>query len=304
MSALARNCRDVLAANDETAPVAILLAQALRLARREAIELPGDGDTLVSEAIGRLGEPLATQLRVVSAPAPAVTDLRKLVAGIETARYADDVRHDVAHVAILARRFLDGLDASTQNEATVFSLEILADQTIAAYGEAGNVLPPMIPTDIAAPLALATRMSRSGIAVVMLGLTTQSRLVRATFEDGHLCGTTIEDEATFSMTAFRRWERQYPLQYGFEADENDAFLRTMEGLGTSDLPGRRTLLVLDTALQSLPMNLLKAGDDFAATRRAMAAAPRSLGSPRRNGVEIGKRVRRRPGFRRCQAQRC
>jgi hypothetical protein len=273
VQAMAGNCRAVLAEEDEVAPIATLLAQAVRLARAQAVPLPEDIDHLIEDAVSQLGEPLATTVRTYAARSPDAVDLVRLSTSLETARYSSDAGFDVANLALLARRFLATGEALDFPSA-VFALEVLADQAAVRRDPSGEPIPPVLPATLGSPLAAAVEIAGDGLGVVMLGLDENSRLVRAHVEArGEHTGVEREPEHVFSNQAFRAWSRTYPYAYGFEEDEGNAFLNSMRGIGLSALPEERTVLVMDTALQTLPPNLIKVADEFAARDRPVALAP-------------------------------
>lgn len=106
----------------------------------------------------------------------------------------------------------------------------------------------------------------------MLGISGEWRLVTVTASAGTL-RTMCEDEITFSFDRFQAWEEEYPYRYGVDEDTFNLFYTSTEGLGLSDLPKGRILVVCDTRLQSLPPNLFRVGEHFAGQSRPIAAVP-------------------------------
>ena len=125
----------------------------------------------------------------------------------------------------------------------------------------------------------------------MVGINGESRLVTVTASAGTL-RTTCEDERTFSFERFHAWEEEFPSRYGIDEDTFNLFYTSTEGLGLSDLPEGRILVVSDTRLQSLPPNLFRVGDHFAGQSRPMAAVPSLswLAAARRDPAETNSRL--------------
>lgn len=277
-------CRDALDYPPELAPIASLLSQVMRSARLAGMTLDGELEALHADALGRIGEPLASTLRIHHAASPTAEDLAALAGRIDTARYATDVGFDVGNLALLARRYLAGAATADDPKLAVYAIELLADQAVAADDE-GTAL-PQFPTSSEAPLETARKISRTGLGVAMLGLDERSRLVRAQVVDGEVSPPIIEAMEVFDAAAYEAWRRRYPYAYGFiDEPRRDAdgrllravdlggFAQSLQGIGVSDLPAQRTVLVLDTNLQLLPPNILKVGDDLAGAARAMAMVP-------------------------------
>lgn len=279
-----RSCRAALEHRPELAPVATLLGQCMRLARAHGVAVPGEAVVVLEEAMTRVGEPLAEALRIYNADTPTAEDLATLAARLETARFATDAGYDLGNLALVARRYLGGSAQTGDPKLAAYAVELLSDQTLAIEADFGAG--PLKPGDSNTPISIAIEMSKTGLSLVMLGLDDQDNLVRCQFVDGEAVDPVVETADTFSYAAFDRWRSVYPFGYNTIGDRKrdaagrlnaspdlGAFLDTMAGLGVSELPPQRCLLVLDTSLQSLPANVLKAGEDFAARTRAMGTAP-------------------------------
>lgn len=277
VAAMAKNCRLVLSEDDEVAPIATLLAQVVRMARAQAVSLPDGIEDLIEEAIGRVGGPLATKIRTFAAKAPDVVDLVQLSQDLEAARYSSDAGFDIAHLSILARRFLTTVDATTDARSVAFAIEILADQAAVRHDESGQSLAPAQPDALESPFAAAEQIARDGLGVVLLGIDEDSRLVRVCVEaEGARNSVEGEADDVFSNKSFREWSATFPYGYGseeFEEDKGNMFLNSMRHIGVSALPPERSVMIMDTALQTLPPNLIKVGDEFASKDRPVALAP-------------------------------
>jgi hypothetical protein len=280
----AKTCREALSYPPELPPIASLLGQVIRVARTAGVSVTDEAEALLKTALDRLGEPLATYLRVHQATAPRAEDLAAIAGRIDPARFAVDVAYDVGNLAVLSRRYLAGAARTDDPKLAAYAIELLADLAVAA-DDAGGAL-PKIPDDPDMPFETARAISRTGLGVVLVGLDEQSKLVRVQFADGDASPLVREDEAVFDSVAYEAWRRQYPYHYGFideprrSADgrrlrevDLGGFIQTLEKIGVSELPPQRVVLVLDTSLQVLPPNILKVGDDLAGRTRAMAMAP-------------------------------
>jgi hypothetical protein len=269
---IADNCRVVLEKRDELGPVATLLVQAVRLARAQAVQTPAGVDDLMASAIDRLGGAIADQVRVFAADRPDAAALAQMAGRTENARFAGDAGFDMRNLAILARRFLNGAAVGAVQDVA-FAIELLADQAVTRWDEIGDAEPVDLPSRPETPLRIARDIARTGLGVTLLGLDEQSRLVRVEVDEEAGETVQVEDERTFSIAAFRQWSRRYPYNYGFDRDEANAFLTSLRSVGVSSLPPRRAVMIMDTALQSLPANLIPVDGDFAARHRAIAMAP-------------------------------
>lgn len=268
----------------ELPTLATLLGQTLRLARQIGLALDARHEEVLARALQGVSPEFARQLRAFHADVPTAESLADLASRMEPARFASDVGFDIGNLALLARRYLSGAATAGDPKLAAYAIELLADQSITrAPGDEAVTRAPIGPD---APFETALAISKTGLGVTLLGLDEASRLVRMEVVDGAASPPVTEARATFDADAFRRWRQQYPYGYGF-IDERPrredgtldptpdlgAFLGTLKNIGVSHLPPQRVVLILDTDLQSLPPNVLKVGDEFAARSSAMATAP-------------------------------
>jgi CHAT domain len=174
--------------------------------------------------------------------------------------------------SVLAAKRLLNPPSGTNEKVIAFAIELLSDRAIALPGWETTAKPPELLTAVTEPGDIAAELSRQGIAVVMAALSEDGQLVRVSAQDGRLGPVVREPAAVFSRDRLRAWTKDYPYRYGIDEDTGNAFLLSMDGLGMSDLPNGRIVLVMDTDLQQIPANLLRVGDGFAGAAIPIASA--------------------------------
>lgn len=277
------NGRSVLELNEDTGPIAAVLSQTLRLGRSSQAAIPADADAVSNALMARLPAAAAQRLRRFLAD-PTIDDLSDLARELEGARYGHNLVQDVSHLVMLARRHLAG--PQTTPVGAAFAVELLADHGLLLRDEFGLETPARLPTAPTDVLATAQAISTTGLAVALLGLDEDGRLTRIEVVDGAARPPVREPEAVFSMDRLLAWRREFPARYATLAGERDdagrlrdgfqlirAFDESLQGVGVSNLPGQRVVVVPDASIADVPVNLLPADGVFAGAQRAMAAAP-------------------------------
>lgn len=266
---MAANVQDVIRRDDETAPVAGLIGQAIRQAAESGIAIPMEA-TDAFNAVRSVGAGLTDLLiSTLSSEVPSGNDLFKLVTSFDSARYSDDVGTDVLPVAMAARRLL--ASAPSDAEAVVFAIEMLADGAVASPGWEGASVPPPKPASMGEPAAIARQISSLGAAVLLAGLDERGRMVRVTAVQGQLGPAVSEETDVFSRAKFAAWQKKYPRSY--RGAEKKEFQESTEGIGVADLPEGPVVVVADVRLQAFPFNLLNVSGDLAGWKRKMAMVP-------------------------------
>jgi hypothetical protein len=262
----AANLRRVLASDDEAEPAVILLANIIRIAGRQGIEISSSADRVMKEALAIMGSGMGVLFDALGAADPSAAQVSALAARLEGARYRHDTGYDVAMLVVAARRLL--ASAGPRDAATAFyGVEILADQTITLPGQPG---PSRSFDDARAPAEVAREISREGLSVVGIG-NTDDGLVRVSATGGELDSSSLEPLQTFSEARLVAWQEAYPYGYRDVQAFNEFYIST-DGIGVSELP-ERAVVIASSDLQGFPPNLLRIGPHLAGHDRRLAAAP-------------------------------
>jgi hypothetical protein len=267
------NCGAVLDAGDDPGPTAVMLAQILRMAAEAGMSAEPAAAEMLQALLDAADPVTGSMARILSSDHPTAEDVLALLNKLQAATYPEDVGYDVSNVAQLARRLLAGKEAASSPEVAAFAIELLADRAVATPGQASVAAPPSAPTTISVPSTLAKELSLAGVSVVMAGLDSDWRLVRLTATAGRIGDLVREEESVFSSARLQSWAEEFPYRYGIDDTTFNMFYTSTEGIGLSDLPNGRVVLVADTVLQQVPPNLLLVDRDLAGRSRPMAAAP-------------------------------
>lgn len=297
--AIVGDCRAALDKDDDPAPGAMLLGQALLYCRVHDMVVDENARTTFEEILGRVGEPMASRIRTLSVTAPSVEDVTALTHTLDAARYGDDIGFDVRAIAIAARRLLSS-EAAVQNPAiAAFAIELLSDQTVCPprSNTTGDAAPAVTPREVQELARFARATSEDGLAIHLLAFDEAHKLCRVTVEAGELREMVKESESMFSRDRFRAWRREYPYKYSDLETQSaliaNAFRQSVNGLGISHatVPRSRAVVVPEIQLQEFPPNILISGPhpyeaSFAGDNLAIASVP-SLSWLR--GVRLGHR---------------
>lgn len=286
------NGRQVLALGEEPGPVAAILTQSLRLARRKGLVVPADADEVATALVGKLAPALAARLSKFAGDASLAT-LTDLADELQGARYGHNFAQDLAPLVMLARRFL--AQDPLQAVGAAYAIELLADHGLLRRDEAGVERPAALPLDPEAILAIAREISTTGLGVALLGRDEGGQLVRVDVVDGGIDAPVRETQAVFSEARLAAWRQEFPKRYA-KLDRNERpgkqekqqeppppppdafevirrFDESLERIGVSGLPPQRVVVIPDASLTDIPVNLLPVDGAFAGESRAMASAP-------------------------------
>lgn len=274
--------RAVLDVNDDPSPIAAILLQTLRIARSHQILVSGDADEIMAQLLRRMPERAAQRLSRFSSD-PNIEALVGAATELQGARYGRNFAQDVAPLVILARRHL--ASAGLTPSGAAFAIELLADHGLMRRDLGGEEIPGNLPASPSEVISTAQAISKCGFNVSLLGLNSADQLVRVDVADGAIADPVHEPADVFSRPRLNDWRRSYPFHYAFlsEADEygrvpdafhlGQLFENSVRGLGVSDLPLQRVVLVLDAQLADLPANLLPVDGAFAGETRRIAVTP-------------------------------
>lgn len=274
LSDVVTNAKAVLENNEHTTPIAVMLGQLIRILTKLGVSVHSD-ILLLQEQLVKLSSS-EVLIRSFSSMVPTAKDVLELHAGIEAARYSDDVGYDSRNIALVAKRLLAGDESMDSPEIAAFAVELMSDRAIATPGWESTAKPIRSVASISEPATIAANFSKEGFAIIFAGLDEERRLVRVVAEDGKLSAVFRESEIEFSGNVFFDWINEFPYRYGIDEKTMNLFYVTTERLRFSDLPMVRTLLVASTDIQQIPPNLLRVGDDFAGQRIPIAAVPSLL----------------------------
>lgn len=265
------NCA-LAASSDHPDPALVLLAQVIPFAESKGVEVGKPAfdalEALVPKASRRAT--ILTRGFVSHRADPAA--LFELHAMQQSARFADDAGFDARFTGLLAQRMLWNCGEQLDPVVATFFVELLADRAIPPPGweVTARPLAPLKTIEEAATIA-ARESSRR--AVLVIALDSRNRLVRVDWEQGS-GRVLIEPAATFSADAFSEWRETFPYRYGVDDGATaNLFFTSTERIRLSHLPPGPILVVADSSLQLLPINLLRVGDDFAGQAHPMSSVP-------------------------------
>jgi hypothetical protein len=277
LTLIAKNCRDVVDANIETGPAAVLLGQTIRCAVSEGVSVDDSVHSALSLALDRLPSGSAARIRAIAEIKPTARAIEDFLGGIELVHFADDVGTDLRPVTMLAGRLLASDDAVAFPEIGAFASEILTDHSFDQQGAATLTAgAPMLKTvdEVARALRAASTGDRT---IHMIALDSKQRLARTTAERGRILPVVYETPEVFSIDSFELWKEKYPYGYAdtdsLIAVTSNEMRVSMMSLGLSHTPSQSIVVVPSVPLQRLPANLLFIDDDFAGAQVPVATIP-------------------------------
>ena len=238
-----KHCQALLDSSDEIGPAASLLAQAIYACNFRKIPVPASASQTLEVALAKVSESSGSLIYVTSVVAPTAAEVLALTARIETARYSKDYGfRSVRPVIIAARRLLDSDEAGNDAKAAAFAIELLADHAIGTWAAEDPWEPPIrsVPASIEEPGVFAQEISKTGIAVSLLGMGESGRLARVTARNGYLAGVVYEAEDVFSRTRLSAWSKEFHYRYGIDGDVPNLFYTSMSSLGLTTTLTERT----------------------------------------------------------------
>jgi hypothetical protein len=269
---LAHNAHAVLAQDDEPAPAAANMAEALRIAEAAGVKPPPDAVEAFELLLKQSHAPLRATIAASRLAHPTAAQVLEAVQQMELAREANDVVYDLRQISIFAERLLGSEETLASPPIAAFAIEVLADHGIPLPG-AANARRDWIPPTIDASGKLAAELSTSmDLPIVLIGVDADGRLIRSIAEHGMVRPPLRESLEVFSENRLRQWSQEFPFRYGVDEETFNLFHTTTEGLGIGDLPPR-AVLVTSANIQHWTPNLIRIGAEFAGQTRRLAAAP-------------------------------
>lgn len=269
------NLRDVLDCSDEAMPVATMAAQVFQLCDDAGVIVDAAARALLDRAADEVGTTSALLMRLSGNAAPTAAEVLKWLERMEAARYSEDVGYDIHVLARSARRLLTTTQAESDPVAAIFAAELTTDHGVDLPGQeqrAGE-RPAWLPSTINQPADEARAISRRGLVVTVLALNGDDLLVRMSAEDGELQAVVVEAEQVFSHARLKEWSKTFPYAYGSPSNDPNIFYNSTRGLGLTQQPAQRSVIILDTELQRLSPNLLVVGNELLGVKTATAVAP-------------------------------
>jgi hypothetical protein len=269
-----RLCSEVLKRNDDIVPAATLLAQGIYFCHLRGLAVPENVSATLNSVLLKIEEPLRETIRALTTKTPSAQQVLSLVRRVEPARYSSDTGFDLQYAVIGGRRLLDSPETLREPEQIAFAIEILADQSLQRHSGATPNEDALhgLPKSIEEPRKLLEEFSRSGINVLMMGVSSAGRLIGVTARDGAL-GPLISNNSAFSAAGLAEWAKRFPYGYGAVSPTDNTFYTSMRSLGITIEEPRPTLLIVDAALAQVPANLLFIGDEFVGRTTPVGAAP-------------------------------
>jgi hypothetical protein len=211
---MAQNARTVLAQDDEPAPAAANMADALRLSEAAGVEPPPEAVEAFDSLLEGCKAPLRETIAASRLPNPAATQVLAAIQQLELAREAEDIAFDVRQISLLAERLLGGPEALADSKVASFAVELQADHAIALPGVQGTSQ-DWVPKSINAPSETAIDLSNAmSLPSVLMGIDADGRLVRTIADGGRVEPTVRESLDVFSEDELQKWSRQFPFLYG------------------------------------------------------------------------------------------
>jgi len=258
--------RAVMASEDEIAPMAALLAEAVHLCEVNAVPVPEEVRTTLRDALPTVSPILRERIELAGMQSPPIDRIVAVTRRAFDARDVEDLGFDLKFTASLAHHLFER-DTVHEPVIVAYATEATADHTISRPDERGADAHLLLHG--AGPLEAAIGMSARGLAVVLLGMG-GGAITRLEIADGVVHECVREPTEVFQGSKLNEWRRDFPYAYA-AADAHVFFTSTM-GLGVSTIPPR-AVIVASTWLQALPPNLLNVGEELAGTNHALALAP-------------------------------
>ncbi|HEY0974620.1 MAG TPA: CHAT domain-containing protein [Solimonas sp.] len=264
-----KNAQNVLGANDDPAPITMMLGQVMQAIEQIDYALKAEASAVLAQLKiqGRAGfSPLITAMTSDKLTGDSLFGLYKAT---QTARYATDVAFDATPLFVAARRLLSVPDLSAVEAA--FAIEMSTDRAVATAGWESTAKPQPAIEKISDPADQAIALSRDGLDVVLHAFDTKNRLVQVSAVAGRLT-VLCEPADHFSRTALAKWNKDYPYAYGLSPPAN-AFYTTTETLKLSSIPPGQFVYVPSTEAQSFPPNLFRTGETLVGYEQPIATVP-------------------------------
>lgn len=255
---------------DETTPLSATIMQAISIAETHQISLSSDVELFSQRIFSKAPPRLAGLLEELRASKPDLNLLAASFKRTSTPRYASDTGLDFHITELLARRALSKAETLSTPETVLFASELLADRAFnCVTAVAGSSAAVMATPET--PLHAAQTLAQPGCALITIA-SNYSNLVVARFRSSEPVLIQRIDNSDFEISAFNDWNNQYPAGYSNETDTG-SFISSTASLCVPDLPDK-AVIVADSKLQALPVNLIQTRDgSLAGLHHRLAAAP-------------------------------
>lgn len=269
-------CRLALDADDDLIPCCILLGQVIGLVRMRQLSYEiGVPEDTFGAALMRLPPALANRIRSLAMASYDSDTLSKFLMDAELARHTSDVAFDATPAAMAAHGVLTNVEC-LDAETAALAAEALTDRSVRfPQGEScgGHICTSE------ALLASLQSFASGGVNITVhyLALDFYKRLVRTTWSSGKFTEPAVEPKDVFDYRRFVEWSREYPYAYGlmdsFASVFSNAWYHSMQNIGVSAPASGTTVVISDTLLQKIPVNILLSGGEFLGAHVPSASAP-------------------------------
>lgn len=259
----------------------VMLAQVLRIIETQGWPEPQVAAKALEEAIGVVGEPVASRLRAYRATSPSLRDIRDAMWGALQPRYARDLGEDLQKAALLASRVLAAAGRAGSPESALASIELLLDHSI-GIPEYDSVAAPAVTlgTALEAPERLVEvlrTVANRGVEVHALGVGEDGRLVRVSSVVGGATEVASEPPEIFSVDALHAWNavvrpvfhRGKSAEVSLNATEQ---LMRRIGIGRSARAAGQ-VLIRGPGVADLPANLMLASGELIGAVAPVTSVP-------------------------------
>ncbi|NPC47675.1 CHAT domain-containing protein [Corallococcus sp. AB032C] len=265
----------------------VLLAQAIRRFLIAGWILPTVTNEIFARALELLGEPQSSRIQALASINPGLESVRHFSWGVPKVRNIRDLAEDVRKLSLIAERVLGTAVQANSPVSAVIAIELLADHTVGllqssvAVAQGGGQLEANsaleVLTNPAALVGFATRLGSGSIEIHALGQTEDGNLVHVGISNGELAGPKMEPVTVFDQRKLGRWREEYPINYPYDPDiisDINALEQRMRGIGMSGpIVGSEIVIVRETALSDIPVNLLLCGGRLLGSTVPVSSVP-------------------------------
>ena len=265
---LTEHCNEVINAHDEILPCVTLLLQAISLYESNGKKIDHNTADTLAKALNKTSPTLKGYIKTVADSKPDMQDVLKIYNSIEMASFSNDSPKDTRVAIILARRFLQKINAETDPKDIVLALELLSEKGIDTNCKAYEL-------DKIWPFEFSQKLTSEDCSIVMLGMDEQGYLKMAIIEGQNITIPDFEDNQINIREFVNRWSKKYPYSYGFiePEDGNNEFYLTLDELNIPLPASSNILVVAEPLLQQIPINLVLKDEGFIGNKQAIGYVP-------------------------------
>lgn len=274
------NLANVLAAKDEIAPSAVLLAQIIQLARKYKLD-----DGSVIDQLNHFEALIVDHLHLINTQNQtlinsflseninsSVSHLKENLKNISIARYGEDIGNDILNQSVIARNILDSADKLDPRDV-LFLSELCTDMSHkledcdeTEYNH-GNIY-----DSLERNIDFALNYTINNLAIFVVALNRTNKIVCTKLEKGKISYVKILGEEHFDIKKYKEWHSNgFPFNFTSLTDISE-FYSSMEGVSICEID-QNCILVADRKLQNIPANLIRIDGELAGMKYSITSAP-------------------------------